>query len=71
MKFRDMDEEQLKQELYHFFMNPILIIRGNLRLAVRDADNEEQIKRLERALHALRRLENIVHNMIEAGEIRE
>lgn len=71
MKFTEMDEELLRLKLSHYFLPPIGIVRGNLQLPLNDAEREEQAKRMVQGLKALDRVESIVKNMVEEGEIRE
>lgn len=71
MKFQDMDEVVVQLKLAHHFLPPIDIAKANLQLAKNNTENEMQKQRIEQALQALSRIENIVKNLIETGEIRE
>ena len=71
MKFQDMDEVVVQLKLAHHFLPPIDIAKGNLQLAENNTENEMQRQRIEQAIQALDRIETIVKNMIETGEIKE
>lgn len=71
MKFRELDEDHFNKLLQHYFLSPTAIAKGNIQLVLDDTDNPEHREQLRRASGAVRRIETIVHNMVETGEIKE
>jgi PAS domain S-box-containing protein len=63
-------EKQFKADAAHFFLNPIAICRGHMDLAIERA-NEEIKDRLTLSIHALKRIESVIRNIVEKGQIRE
>ncbi|MEA2055131.1 MAG: PAS domain S-box protein, partial [Candidatus Thermoplasmatota archaeon] len=69
-------EEALKQEKVfklktaHHFFNPIAIAKGYLDLTMNEVP-EEQKKKLQAAHHAIMRVEKVVKNVTQEGEIHE
>jgi len=63
-------EKEFKLKTAHFFFNPICIAEGFLELAIEKADGETK-KDIETAKNAVKRIKNVVKNVIEKGEIKE
>jgi len=63
-------EKQFKLEAAHYFFNPIAIAKGYLELAMEEVP-EKQKEKLKAAKHAISRVEKVVKNVTQRGEIRE
>jgi PAS domain S-box-containing protein len=63
-------ERQFKQDASHFFLNPIAICKGFLELAENEMSDHES-DYIQRARNAIRRVENVILNIVERGEIKE
>jgi PAS domain S-box-containing protein len=63
-------ERQFKQDASHFFLNPIAICKGYLELAINETA-DQQGEYLQRARNAIRRIEKVIQNIVEQGEIKE
>ncbi len=63
-------ERQFKTDTAHYFFNPITIAKGYIELAIKEAP-EEQKEKLKSAHYAVTRVENVVKNATQRGEIRE
>ena len=64
-------EKQFKLEAAHYFFNPIAIAKGYLSLAMEKASDEDQVEKLKAAEHAIERVEKVVKNVTQKGEIYE
>ncbi len=64
------EEKKFKMDTAHYFFNPITIAKGYLDLVVNEVP-EEQRKKVEAAYHAISRVEKVVKNATQRGEIRE
>jgi len=64
------EERRFKMDTSHYFFNPITIAKGYLHLAMEEAP-EECKKKIESAYHAITRVEKVVKNVTQRGEIRE
>jgi signal transduction histidine kinase len=63
-------EKKFKMDTAHYFFNPITIAKGYLDLVMKDI-TDEQREKVEAAYHAISRVEKVVKNAIQGGEIRE
>jgi len=63
-------EREFKTETAHYFFNLLCIAEGYLHLAI-DKSLPEEKEKIEKALRALERIENVVENVVKRGEIRE
>lgn len=63
-------EREFKLKTAHYFLNPIAIAKGYLDLAMEELP-EEKRKKLESAKYAIGRVEKVVKNVTQRGEIRE
>jgi len=63
-------ERKFKMETAHHFFNPIAIAKGYLDLAMEELP-EEKRKKLKSAKYAIGRVEKVVKNVTQRGEIRE
>ena len=63
-------ERKFKLEAAHYFFNPIAIAKGYLDLAIEELP-QEQREKLKAAHHAIERVEKVVKNVVEKGEIHE
>ncbi|MEA2054476.1 MAG: PAS domain S-box protein, partial [Candidatus Thermoplasmatota archaeon] len=63
-------EKVFKLKTAHHFFNPIAIAKGYLDLTM-DEVPEEQKKKLQSAHHAIMRVEKVVKNVTQRGEIHE
>lgn len=61
-------EREFKLRTAHYFLNPIAIAKGYLSLAVEEGDEREKI---EKAMHAIERVEKVIKNITRRGEIIE
>ncbi|RLF47557.1 MAG: hypothetical protein DRN10_03730, partial [Thermoplasmata archaeon] len=64
------EERRFKMDTAHYFFNPITIAKGYLHLAMEEAPDECK-KKIESAYHAITRVEKVVKNVTQRGEIRE
>jgi len=64
-------EKEFKLATAHYFFNPIAIAKGYIDLAMEKASDEEQVEKLKAAEHAIERVEKVVKNVTQKGEIRE
>ena len=64
-------EKEFKLATAHYFFNPIAIAKGYLSLAMEKAYDEEQKEKLKAAEHAIERVEKVVKNVTQKGEIYE
>jgi len=62
------EERQFKLNTAHYFFNPIAIAKGYLELALEEGDRKDNILK---AIEAINRVEKVVKNVTERGEIRE
>ena len=58
------------EDTSHYFFNPIAIAKGYLELAMEKSDGEKD-KMLSKVKEAVERIENVVKNIVEKGEIHE
>ncbi|KAA0002160.1 MAG: PAS domain S-box protein [Thermoplasmata archaeon] len=63
-------EREFKLRAAHYFFNPIAIAKGFLDLAIEEVP-EKQKKRLKAVNHAIGRVEKVVKNVTQRGEIYE
>ncbi|RLF44460.1 MAG: hypothetical protein DRN29_08405, partial [Thermoplasmata archaeon] len=63
-------EREFKLRTAHYFFNPIAIAKGFLDLAMEEAE-EEQKKKLKTVRNAIERVEKVVKNVTQRGEIHE
>jgi len=63
-------EKQFKMDVAHYFFNPLAIARGYLELAMEEVP-EKQRKKLKAVRHAIERVEKVVKNVTQRGEIHE
>ncbi|OYT62145.1 hypothetical protein B6U81_01430, partial [Thermoplasmatales archaeon ex4484_30] len=63
-------ERKFKLEAAHYFFNPIAIAKGYLDLAMEELP-EEKRKKLKSAKYAIGRVEKVVKNVTQRGEIHE
>ncbi|RLF44393.1 MAG: hypothetical protein DRN29_08545 [Thermoplasmata archaeon] len=61
-------EREFKLKTAHYFFNPIAIAKGYLSLALEEGDGEDKIRK---AMHAVERVEKVIKNITERGEIVE
>ncbi len=60
-----------KEDVAHYFFNPICIAKGYLQLAMEgEKDTEEKIK-IEKVREAIERIEAVVRNIVMNGKISE
>jgi PAS domain S-box-containing protein len=62
-------EREFKLRTAHFFFNPLAIAKGYLQLALHEKDDIEM--KIERAMKAIERVEKVVKNVTQRGEIIE
>jgi len=63
-------EREFKLRAAHYFFNPIAIAKGFLDLTMEEVKGEQK-KKLEAARGAIERVEKVVKNVIQRGEIYE
>ncbi len=63
-------EKEFKTWTAHYFFNPICIAKGHLSILMEDVP-EKYRKRIQKALHAIERIERVVYNIVTKGEIKE
>ena len=61
-------EREFKLRTAHYFFNPICIAKGFLELALEEGDGKDKILK---AIDAINRVEKVIKNITERGEIRE
>lgn len=61
-------EREFKMATAHYFFNPICIAKGFLELALEEDDGKDKIAK---AIAAIGRVESVVKNVTQRGEIRE
>ncbi|HEC76392.1 MAG TPA: PAS domain S-box protein [Thermoplasmatales archaeon] len=64
-------EKEFKAKTAHYFFNPLCIAKGYIGLTIEEETDAERRKKLESALCAIERVENVVKNVVAKGEIRE
>ena len=62
------EEKEFKMKTAHYFFNPIAIAKGYLELAMEEKDGKDKILK---AIEAINRVEKVVKNVTQRGEIRE
>lgn len=60
-------EKRFRLRTAHYFLNPIAIAKGYLQLAI----EERNINYIGKAINAIERIEKVIKNVIEKGEIKE
>ncbi|MFO8132460.1 MAG: PAS domain S-box protein [Thermoplasmatota archaeon] len=63
-------EKRFKADAAHFFLNPIAIAKGYMEIAMEDMPDGCRDK-IRASCNAVRRVENVIKNIVEKGEIRE
>ena len=63
-------EKEFKRWTAHYFFNPICIAKGHLSILMEEVP-EKYSKRIQKALHAIERVEKVVYNIVTRGEIKE
>ncbi len=63
-------EKQFKADASHFFLNPIAIAKGYMELAMEEMPAVCR-KKIKASRDAIKRVENVIKNIVEKGEIRE
>ncbi|MBC7128776.1 MAG: PAS domain S-box protein [Thermoplasmatales archaeon] len=63
-------EREFKLKTAHYFFNPTTIAKGYISLVIEETENEKR-KKLEKALHAIDRIEKVIKNIITTGEVKE
>jgi len=63
-------EKRFKADAAHFFLNPIAIAKGYMEIATEEMPEEPEGK-IRRAQKAIRRVEAVIKNIVEKGEIHE
>lgn len=61
------EEREFKRKTAHYFFNPICIAKGFLKIAQEEGD----LKYIEKAIKAVDRIEKVVKNIVTKGEISE
>jgi len=61
-------EKQFKMDAAHYFFNPLAIARGYLELVIEEVP-EEHKEKLKAVRHAVARVEKVVKNVTQKGEI--
>jgi len=68
---RALEQEKVfKLKTAHYFFNPLCIAKGYIDLTMEELP-EEQREKLKAARHAIERVEKVVENVTQRGEIRE
>jgi len=62
------NEKEFKLKTAHYFFNPIAIAKGYLELAMEEGGEKEKIKK---AIIAINRVEKVVKNVTQRGEVVE
>jgi len=63
-------EKHFKADAAHFFLNPIAIAKGYMDIHMENIDDEEQ-QHVTAAREAITRIEAVIKNIVEKGEIHE
>ncbi len=63
-------EKHFKADAAHFFLNPIAIAKGYMELGIEEMPEESEEK-IHRARKAIKRVETVIKNIVEKGEIHE
>ena len=63
-------EKEFKLKTAHYFFNPTTIAKGYISLVIEELENENK-KKLKKALHAIDRIEKVIKNIISTGEVKE
>lgn len=61
-------EREFKLKTAHYFFNPICIAKGYLQLAMEEGDGKDKIMK---AMEAIKRVERVIKNITQRGEITE
>ena len=61
------NKREFKRKTAHYFFNPICIAKGFLELAKKEGGKDN----IEKALNAIKRIENVVKNIVTEGKICE
>ena len=64
-------EKEFKLKTAHYFFNPIVIAKGYLEVAKEEENKQRILEAIDKAIDAINRIERVVKNVIEKGEIRE
>jgi PAS domain S-box-containing protein len=64
------EEKMFKRDTSHYFFNPITIAKGYLNLVMEEVPDEQK-KKIESAYNAITRVEKVVKNVTQRGEIHE
>ena len=68
---RALEQEKVfKLKTAHYFFNPLCIAKGYIDLTMENVPDEER-KKLKAARHAIERVEKVVENVTQRGEIHE
>ncbi len=62
-------EREFKLRTAHYFFNPIAIAKGYLQLAIDEGN--DILPKIERAMYAIDRIEKVIKNITQRGEITE
>ncbi len=63
-------EKRFKADAAHFFLNPIAIAKGYMEIALEDMP-EKCREKITGSRKAIKRVENVIKNIVEKGEIHE
>lgn len=63
-------EREFKRWTAHYFFNPICIAKGYLDMTMEELSGEQR-ENLQKALHAIERVEKVVYNIVTKGEVKE
>jgi PAS domain S-box-containing protein len=63
-------EKHFKADAAHFFLNPIAIAKGYMEIAMEEMPDKPEEK-ISRAQRAIKRVENVIQNIVTKGEIHE
>lgn len=64
------EEREFKLRTAHYFFNPIVIAKGYIELAMNQLPEKER-ENLQKAYHAIERVEKVVKNIVTKGKIEE
>lgn len=64
-------EQNFRESVAHHFFNPLAIARGYLQLVVEKTSDGEEKRKLESSINAIGRVESVVKNVIQYGDVRE
>ncbi|MBC7080796.1 MAG: hypothetical protein H5T44_00865 [Thermoplasmatales archaeon] len=67
-KFKD---KIFREEIAHYFFNPIAIAKGYLSLIEKKGLDHDTLTKIRKIEEAIERIENVVKNIVMNGEIRE